>query len=77
MTHLLDRTDIARIKIQAEFEDIYSKTNKCIQTATVLGNRIQLTTLREELKKLCDHYCTESEKNLKILIGSKLKKKCV
>ena len=79
MTHLLDRTDIdstdidstdiARIKIQAAFEDIYSKTNKCIQTATVHGNKIQLTTLltalRDELKKLCDDYCTESEEKFR------------
>ena len=65
MSHLLDRTVIARIRIQAEFEDIYSKTDKFIQATTVRDNKNELKTLRDELKKLCDDYCTKSEKKFK------------
>ena len=66
MPHLLDRKDIARIRIQAEFEDIYSKTNKFIQTATVRENKneVELATLRDELKKFCDDCCGKFEEKL-------------
>ena len=66
MSHLLALTDIARIRIQAEFEDIYSKTNKFIQTSTVHENKneVELATLRDELKKFCDDCCGKFEEKL-------------
>ena len=71
MSHLLDRKDIARIRIQAEFEAIYSKTNKFIQTSTFRENEIEvklantneLKDLCDGLRDLCDDCCGKFEEN--------------
>ena len=59
MPHLLHPTHISHIRIQAEFEDIYSKTKKFIQTATVRENKKELEILRDMLRTLCDDYCSK------------------
>ena len=67
MLHLTDTlhfTDIARIRIQAEFEDIYSKTEKFIKTSTVGDVTNELKILRDGLKKSCDECCGKFEKKL-------------
>ena len=64
MSHPLDLTDTARIRLQAEFEDIYSKTEKFIKTSTVGKVTNELEILRDGLKKSCDECCGKFEKKL-------------
>ena len=64
MPHLLDRKDIARIRIQAEFEEDYSKIKKFIKTSTNDDYNNELETLRDELKKLCNDCCGKFEEKL-------------
>ena len=64
MPHLLNRKDIARIRIQAEFEDIYDKNKNFIKTSTVGEDTNELETLRDELKKLCGDCCSKFEQKL-------------
>ena len=65
MSHLLHPTHISHIRFQAEFEDIYSKTNKFIQTSTFRENKKELEILRDKLKTLYDDYCSEFNEKIK------------